>query len=30
MYHSLHPGYVEKCSATLKASLNNGVELPTE
>lgn len=30
MYHSLHPGYVEKCSATLKASLNNGTELPTE
>lgn len=30
MYHSLHPGYVEKCSATLKASLNNGLDLPTE
>lgn len=30
MYHSLNPGFVEKCSATLKASLNNGVDLPTE
>lgn len=30
MYHSLHPGFVEKCAATLKASLNNGVDLPTE
>lgn len=30
MYSALRPGYVEKCSATLKASLNNGVDLPTE
>lgn len=30
MYSALNPGYVEKCSATLKASLNNGGELPRE
>lgn len=30
LYQSLNPGYVEKCSATLKASLNNGPDLPKE
>lgn len=30
LYSALNPGYVEKCSANLKASLNNGGELPRE